>query len=154
MAQGGVSGGLRKHFPENLPAAGAAGTALGPLPGKQVPGERHPPGSVFCLSSRWLFLAPFLLHLLLLILLPASPYDFPPTPEIPDPAATLGGGADAGGSSPRWSHPLSVGCIVVDTTLPWGEVTVPKPPTPQLGAVCHPGKLRQPQVGTRPCSEG
>lgn len=40
---------------KNLPAAGAAGTALGALPGKQVPGERHSPGSVFCLSSGWLF---------------------------------------------------------------------------------------------------
>lgn len=56
---------------KNLPEAGAAGSPLGPLPGKQVPGERHPPGSVFCLSSGWLFPA-LLLHLLLLslILLP------------------------------------------------------------------------------------
>lgn len=54
---------------KNLPEAGAAGSALGPLPGKQVPGERHPPGSVFCLSSGWLFPALLLLHLLLLSLI-------------------------------------------------------------------------------------
>lgn len=53
------------------------------------------------------------------------------------------------------------------TLSPWGaswwmspshgvcpSVTVPRPPAPQLGTVCHPGKLRQPQVGTLPCSEG
>lgn len=33
-----------------------------------------------------------------------------------------------------------MGFIMVDTTLLWGEVSVPKPPTAHLGALCRPGE--------------
>lgn len=138
---------------KSLPAASAAGTALGPLPGKQVPGERHPLGSVFCLSSGWLFPALLLLHLLLLlILLPASPCDSPPSPKFLQQHWVVGQmlvehhqeGPTLSPWGASWRSPPSHG---VRSLSPSHQHHIWEPCAIQ-------GKLRQPQVGTRPCSKG